>query len=188
MVVRCPRMHRGAHTRQEMLHGPLSAYRPQAFTESSEESYVCVVILRKQNHGSHTDSNLPHRISVCHYIATVRVMSSSWLPAIAYPPEQPGFWEPHTSTIVWCEEKYYLNRYFAEIINTLTNLLFMYLAVKGMLNCWRNGHDRVFFVAFLGYLIVGSGSFAFHTTLKCRHVIRLRRRSQLTTVQTQCSS
>lgn len=94
-------------------------------------------------------------------------MPLSWLPAIDYPPSKPGFWLPHTSTILWCEEKYYATRYSAEIVNTLTNLLFMYLAVKGMLNCYRNGHDRVFFVAFLGYLVVGSGSFAFHTTLKC---------------------
>jgi len=43
----------------------------------------------------------------------------------------------------------------------------MWLAFKGMSNCWKNGHDRIFFITFFGYLLVGSGSFAFHSTLKC---------------------
>jgi hypothetical protein len=49
----------------------------------------------------------------------------------------------------------------------LTNLLFTYLAFKGMYNCYRNGHEWIFFVTFAGYLVVGSGSFLFHATLKC---------------------
>lgn len=40
--------------------------------------------------------------------------------------------------------------YSAEIINTLTNLLFMYLASKGIHNCLTNDHDTVFLVAFIG--------------------------------------
>lgn len=64
---------------------------------------------------------------------------------------------------------YYATIYAAEIINTLTNLLFMYLAAKGIHNCIRNGHDTVFLVAFIGYLLVGTGSFLFHATLKCTH-------------------
>lgn len=90
----------------------------------------------------------------------------SWLPSIPYPPEKEGYWAPITSTLDWCEENYYATRYSAEIVNSLTNLLFMYLAFKGMLNCWKNGHDRIFFITFFGYLLVGSGSFAFHSTLK----------------------
>lgn len=43
----------------------------------------------------------------------------------------------------------------------------MYLAYKGIRSCIRNGHDSVFLVSFIGYLIVGSGSFFFHSTLKC---------------------
>lgn len=35
-----------------------------------------------------------------------------------------------------------------------------------MYNCVRNGHDAIFFVTFAGYLVVGSGSLAFHSTLK----------------------
>lgn len=35
-----------------------------------------------------------------------------------------------------------------------------------MHNCYRHGHDRIFFITFLGYMLVGSGSLAFHATLK----------------------
>jgi len=64
-------------------------------------------------------------------------------------------------------KNYVVTHYAAEMINTLTNLLFMYLAAKGIRNCLKNGHDTVFLVAFIGYLLVGSGSFLFHATLKC---------------------
>ncbi|RAR07052.1 tubulin beta chain [Stemphylium lycopersici] len=90
----------------------------------------------------------------------------SRLPSIPYPPEQDGWFSPVTSTLDWCEENYVVTHYAAEIINTLTNLLFMYLAAKGIRNCLKNGHDTVFLVVFIGYLLVGSGSFLFHATLK----------------------
>ncbi|OAK98927.1 alkaline ceramidase-like protein [Phaeosphaeriaceae sp. SRC1lsM3a] len=90
----------------------------------------------------------------------------SRLPSIPYPPEQDGRWSPVTSTLDWCEENYVVTQYSAEIVNTLTNLLFMYLAVKGIRSCLVHGHDTVFLVAFIGYLLVGSGSFLFHATLK----------------------
>lgn len=90
-----------------------------------------------------------------------------WLPSIPYPPQRTdGYWEPVTSTLDWCEENYYATRYSAEIVNTLTNLLFIILAFKGIHNCIKHGHDRIFLLTFVGYLVVGSGSFAFHTTLK----------------------
>lgn len=54
----------------------------------------------------------------------------------------------------------------AEIINTLTNITFLYLAGVGIHNCIKHGHDKVFLVSFLGYLLVGTGSTLFHTTLK----------------------
>lgn len=44
----------------------------------------------------------------------------------------------------------------------------MWLGIKGIISCRRNGHDQIFTVAFLGYLIVGTGSFLFHSTLKCK--------------------
>ena len=116
-------------------------------------------------------------------------MDLTWLPSIPYPPARDdGYWAPITSTLDWCEEvrigllstqvislftdrshqNYYATHYSAEIVNSVTNLLFIYLAFKGMYNCASNGHDRIFFITFFGYLIVGSGSLAFHTTLKCK--------------------
>ncbi|XPS75050.1 alkaline ceramidase ydc1 [Ascochyta lentis] len=80
----------------------------------------------------------------------------SWLPSLPYPAEQDGYWSPN----------YVVTPYAAEIINTLTNLLFMYLASKGIRNCLKHGHDTVFLVAFIGYVLVGTGSFLFHATLK----------------------
>ena len=43
----------------------------------------------------------------------------------------------------------------------------MYLAYKGIVSCRKYGHDTIFLVTFIGYLLVGSGSFAFHASLKC---------------------
>ncbi|KAF2813221.1 alkaline ceramidase-like protein [Mytilinidion resinicola] len=42
----------------------------------------------------------------------------------------------------------------------------MYLAAQGIRGCLKNSHDRIFVVTFIGYLLVGSGSFLFHATLK----------------------
>lgn len=89
------------------------------------------------------------------------------LPNIPYPqPRNDGYWAPITSTLDWCEENYYATQYSAEIVNTLTNLLFIYLAYRGISNCLSQSHDRIFLITFIGYLLVGTGSFLFHTTLK----------------------
>ncbi|KAF2761599.1 alkaline phytoceramidase [Pseudovirgaria hyperparasitica] len=94
------------------------------------------------------------------------------LPSVPYPAPKTGYWLPVTSTLNWCEEArsqstdYYATPYSAEIVNTLTNLLFIYLAILGVRSCLRNGHDTIFLVTFCGYFLVGSGSFAFHATLK----------------------
>ena len=65
--------------------------------------------------------------------------------------------------------------YAAEIVNSITNALFLYLGVKGIRSCRKNGHDSVFQGAFLGYLVVGLGSFLFHATLKCTSHPEIRR-------------
>lgn len=106
-------------------------------------------------------------------------------PFIPYPSAKTGYWSPVTSTLNWCEEvrnvvmawqksweltfiqDYYATVYAAEIVNTLTNVLFMWLGIKGIISCRRNQHDQIFLVAYLGYLLVGTGSFLFHSTLKC---------------------
>lgn len=54
----------------------------------------------------------------------------------------------------------------AEIVNSLTNLFFVYLASIGISSCIRNNHPRVFLVAFASYLIIGIGSFLYHASLR----------------------
>lgn len=95
-------------------------------------------------------------------------MPEHWphFPFIPYPPSKAGYWSPVTSTLNWCEEDYYATPYSAEIVNSFTNLLFMLLGIKGILNVRKHGHDKVFEIAFYGYLLVGTGSFLFHSTLK----------------------
>ncbi|KAI4285564.1 MAG: hypothetical protein L6R35_004646 [Caloplaca aegaea] len=56
------------------------------------------------------------------------------IPSWSYDPPYPGYWGPVTSTLNFCEEDYYGTPYAAEIVNTLTNLMFAFLAIKGIFN------------------------------------------------------
>ncbi|VBB73430.1 Putative alkaline phytoceramidase [Podospora comata] len=85
---------------------------------------------------------------------------------IPYREARTGFWGEQTSTLNWCEEDYNISYYCAEVVNTLTNLVFMYLGFKGLRNVIKYAHSKVFILVFLGYMVVGLGSMAFHTTLK----------------------
>ncbi|KAH6673864.1 alkaline phytoceramidase [Halenospora varia] len=90
----------------------------------------------------------------------------SYLPFIPYPEPGKGHWGAATSTINWCEEDYYATVYSAEIVNTFTNLMFVFLAYKGIRSCIRYAHPPVFLVGFLSYLSIGVGSMLFHSSLK----------------------
>ncbi|KAL2199577.1 ceramidase-domain-containing protein [Corynascus similis CBS 632.67] len=85
---------------------------------------------------------------------------------VPYREARDGFWGEQTSTLNWCEEDYNITFYCAEVVNTLTNLVFMWLGIKGLRNVLSYNHSRVFILVFLGYIVVGLGSMAFHTTLK----------------------
>ncbi|KAK4170173.1 ceramidase-domain-containing protein [Cladorrhinum sp. PSN259] len=85
---------------------------------------------------------------------------------VPYREARSGLWGEPTSTLNWCEEDYNITFYCAELVNTLTNLIFMYLGFKGLHNVIKYGHSRVFILSFLGYIVVGLGSSAFHATLK----------------------
>ncbi|GJC86395.1 alkaline ceramidase YDC1 [Colletotrichum liriopes] len=87
--------------------------------------------------------------------------------SLPYPETQEGFWGKPTSTINWCEEDYVVSYFAAEAVNTLTNLLFIAIGVRGVHNCIRFNYDTAFLVAYCGYLLVGCGSFAFHASLTC---------------------
>ncbi|TQB69110.1 Alkaline ceramidase 3 [Monascus purpureus] len=58
----------------------------------------------------------------------------AFLPHIPYPAAKTGYWSPVTSTLNWCEEDYYATIYSAEIVNALTNLMFVWLGVKGLIS------------------------------------------------------
>jgi dihydroceramidase len=70
----------------------------------------------------------------------------------------------------WCEENYTHTQYCAEPVNTITNLTFIYLGVKGIRNCLEAGLSPAFMLANIGYIVVGLGSIAFHTTLSCTYL------------------
>lgn len=110
---------------------------------------------------------------------------SFYLPSFPYPSAGNGIWTPATATLNWCEEvsleshffdtreaklnqDYYATVYSAELINSLTNALFVYLAIKGIRNCRQNNHDLVCQIAFFNMLFIGIGSTLFHTTLNCK--------------------
>lgn len=127
---------------------------------------------------NHEDTKLPTQCSIntappnplSPTTMSLRNSLSSLLPSIPYAHPSAalrGYWLPQTSTINWCEEDYYATIYIAELVNTLTNGLFVLLAIKGVRSCLRNDHDRIFLVTFCGYAAVGTGSFLFHGTLKC---------------------
>ncbi|KAI1630985.1 alkaline phytoceramidase [Biscogniauxia mediterranea] len=88
--------------------------------------------------------------------------------ALSFPYHEPreGFWGEKTSTLNFCEEDYVMSYYCAEVCNTLTNLLFLCLGVKGIRECIKYSHPRIFLVAFIGYIVVGCGSTFFHASLK----------------------
>lgn len=87
--------------------------------------------------------------------------------AIPYPPEQEnGFWGIPTSTIDWCEENYVVSGYIAEALNTITNSIFILLALFAIYHAYHNHLEPRFIFTALGFLLVGVGSWLFHMTLK----------------------
>ena len=75
-----------------------------------------------------------------------------------------GYWEPHTSSVDFCEPNYLLTSYVAELHNTWSSLWLVLLGIVGSLFCnvsreWRN-------IAMFSVLsVVGVGSVALHGTL-----------------------
>lgn len=87
--------------------------------------------------------------------------------AIPYPPEQlHGYWGIPTSTIDWCEENYVISLFVAEALNTVTNSVFMMLALFAIYNAYRNRLETRFILLAGGFLLVGIGLWWFHMTLR----------------------
>ncbi|KAK4220950.1 ceramidase [Podospora fimiseda] len=70
-----------------------------------------------------------------------------------------GKWSPPTSRANFCEEDYAITFYLAEFINSISNLAYIYLALKAM------RHHSPDFMS-LSLLALGIGSFLFHATLR----------------------
>ncbi|RYP07533.1 hypothetical protein DL765_009131 [Monosporascus sp. GIB2] len=76
-----------------------------------------------------------------------------------------GVWGPPTSAANFCEEDYIVTRYIAEFVNSLSNLAYIYMALRlskipGLKSAWR-GLDSMSTALFL----VGVTSMFYHATL-----------------------
>ncbi|KAI6711330.1 hypothetical protein JHW43_006160 [Diplocarpon mali] len=87
--------------------------------------------------------------------------------SISYPlhAQQP-YWGSVNAQHNFCEEDYILTSYIAEVVNTLTNLTYLYYALHGIKNN-ANRKDAVLRnLPYLGIAGVGLGSAVFHATMK----------------------
>ncbi|KAF2827145.1 alkaline phytoceramidase [Ophiobolus disseminans] len=78
-----------------------------------------------------------------------------------------GAWSPPSSTANFCEEDYAVTRYLAEFINSLTNLIYVYFALRYMYQPKKATllAPRVDFMS-VSLLILGISSFLFHASLR----------------------
>ncbi|KAM0208523.1 hypothetical protein ACHAPA_003504 [Fusarium lateritium] len=78
-----------------------------------------------------------------------------------------GAWSPPTSRANFCEEDYAISFYLAEFVNALTNVTYVYFALRSMYGKRSRGlfaPDWDFMSVSL--LVLGFGSFLFHATLR----------------------
>lgn len=76
----------------------------------------------------------------------------------------PGYWEPHTSSINFCEPDYHLLKFVAEFHNSWSSLFFTYVGLMGYLHGNPTKEFRVSLL-FIILMIIGFGSTALHTSL-----------------------
>lgn len=78
--------------------------------------------------------------------------------------ETTGYWEPHTSSVDFCEPNYFLSQYVVEPHNTWSSLFITYIACIGLL--WGNPTKEWGISAMFAVLaIIGIGSAGLHSTL-----------------------
>lgn len=78
----------------------------------------------------------------------------------------PGFWDPITSTIDWCEKNYQVSYFIAEFWNTMSNLTFIFPPILAYLKTSKMDVPFLYLSPLLYLAFVGTGSFFFHMTLK----------------------
>ena len=91
-------------------------------------------------------------------------MSLSFLQQWFTPHAGIGYWEPHSSSVDFCEPNYYLSPYIAEFHNSWSSLVIALLGIFGIFFGNATGELR-FTVMHLTLCIIGIGSFFLHSTL-----------------------
>ncbi|KAG6276271.1 hypothetical protein E4U47_000124 [Claviceps purpurea] len=78
-----------------------------------------------------------------------------------------GAWSPSNSRANFCEQDYAITMYLAEMINSLTNIAYVYYALRFMYGPGSRGLLAPRWDAMsLSLLVLGIGSFLFHATLR----------------------
>ncbi|KAI0931564.1 hypothetical protein AcW1_001064 [Taiwanofungus camphoratus] len=78
----------------------------------------------------------------------------------------PHFWGPVTATLDWCEANYQFSAYIAEVANSFSNLFTVGLALFGAFQSSYQSLPPRYLVGYVGFALVGVGSFIFHATLQ----------------------
>ncbi|KAJ3530048.1 hypothetical protein NM208_g9495 [Fusarium decemcellulare] len=78
-----------------------------------------------------------------------------------------GAWSPPTSRANFCEEDYVISLYIAEFVNSLTNITYVYFALRYMYGPGSHGlfAPKWDFMS-ISLLLLGIGSFLFHASLR----------------------
>lgn len=75
-----------------------------------------------------------------------------------------GYWEPHSSSVDFCEINYYLSYYIAEFHNVWSSLLISLLGIIGIL--YSNPlNEKRYNLMFITLILIGLGSVGLHLSL-----------------------
>jgi len=78
-----------------------------------------------------------------------------------------GYWEPHTSSIDFCEENYRYTLYVAELLNSISALVIVVVPTLALAITPRPfSRWPRFILCYLSLIVVGVGSVMFHATLR----------------------
>ncbi|GJJ15660.1 hypothetical protein Clacol_009938 [Clathrus columnatus] len=80
---------------------------------------------------------------------------------LTYVSKYAAFWGNVTSTLDWCE----FSSYIAELANTISNIAIISLGLYGYIRCKQQSLPALYSTNYLGLLMVGIGSAAFHGSL-----------------------
>jgi len=76
----------------------------------------------------------------------------------------PGYWEPHTSSVDFCEPNYVVSPYIAEFHNVWSSLIITYFGIFGLLYS-NPTNEKSVGAMYFALAIIGLGSVGLHMTL-----------------------